>query len=68
MWEKKNESTTECDKSMVRCNIGIAQCDNIIVKYEKKNNCTTKCNKSTVKSDVGILPNVTIKLSNVRKK
>ena len=33
--EKKNESTTKCDKRTVRYDIGTAQCDNEIVKCEK---------------------------------
>ena len=53
---------------MVTCDIGIAQCDNKTIKYEKK--------KIKVPSNVRkirlyvmlVLPNVTIELSNVRKK
>ena len=37
MWrKKKNESTTECDKSMVRCDIGTALCNDETIKCEKK--------------------------------
>ena len=33
---KKNKGTIECDKSTVTWDIGIAQCNNGIVKCEKK--------------------------------
>ena len=36
MWEKKNENTTECDKSMVKCGIDTAQCDDGTIKCKKK--------------------------------
>ena len=32
----KKISTTECDKSMVRSNVGTAQCNNETVKFENK--------------------------------
>ena len=49
----KNKGTTTCDKRTIKFDIGIAQCDNRIVKCEKKNKGTTKCDKRTVKCDVG---------------
>ena len=34
--EKKNNGTTECDKSIIIRDVGIAQCEDGIIKYEKK--------------------------------
>ena len=36
MWEKKNEETTECDKSIVTCDVGTTQCEDGTTKCEKK--------------------------------
>ena len=36
-------STTECGKSMVKCDVSTAQCDNETIKCEKKNKGTTEC-------------------------
>ena len=33
---KKNKGTNECDKRTVTCDVGIAQCEDVTVKYEKK--------------------------------
>ena len=33
---RKNKVTTECDKSIVTCNVGTAQCEDSTIKYEKK--------------------------------
>ena len=52
--KKKKKKTIECDKNIVICNIGIAQCDNRIVKYDKTNQGTTECDKSIVRSNVDI--------------
>ena len=49
---KKNNGTTECDKSTIICDVGIAQYEDSTIKCEKKNKGTTKCNKSTVICDV----------------
>ena len=35
--KKKKKKTIEYDKNTVICDIGIAQCDNRIVKYDKTN-------------------------------
>ena len=39
MWEK----ITKCDKSIVKCYVGTAECDNLTIKCEKTNMRTTKC-------------------------
>ena len=52
MWEKKNKGTTDCEKSIVTCDVGTAQFEDSIIKYEKKYTWTTECGKSTVKCDV----------------
>ena len=52
MWEKKNKGITECDKNSVTCNVGSAQCEDVIIKCEKKNNETNKFDKSSVTCDV----------------
>ena len=50
---RKNKGTAECDKNIVTCDVGIAQCEDETVKCEK-NKGTTKCNKRTITCDVGI--------------
>ena len=35
MWEK-NKGATECDKSIVICDVDTAQCEDGIIIYEKK--------------------------------
>ena len=50
---RKNKGTSECNKSIVTYDIGIAQCENDTIKCEKKNKRTTECNKSTITCDVG---------------
>ena len=35
-YEEKNKGTTEYDKSTVTCNVGIAQCEDDIIKCKKK--------------------------------
>ena len=52
--KKKKKKTIEFDKYTVICDIGIAQCDNRIVKYDKTNQGTTECDKSIVRSNVDI--------------
>ena len=48
--KKKNKRSTKCDKSIVTCNVGIAQCEDRTVNMKKKG--TTKCDKSTVLTKV----------------
>ena len=36
MWEKKNKGTTDCEKSIITCDVGTAQYDNGTVKCEEK--------------------------------
>ena len=31
--EKKNKETTECEKSTVTCDVGVAQCEDGTIKY-----------------------------------
>ena len=50
---RKNKGITECDKSIVTCNVVTAQCKDETIKYKKTNKKTIKCNKSIVKCDVG---------------
>ena len=33
---RKNKGTAECDKNIVTCDVGIAQCENGTIKYKKK--------------------------------
>ena len=35
--EKNSKKTTQCDKRTVICDVGIAQCEDVTIKYEKKN-------------------------------
>ena len=49
--KKKKRGTIECDKSIVTCDVGTAQCEDGIIKCEKKNKGTTDCDKSTVTCD-----------------
>ena len=67
MWEK-NTSATECGKSTVKCDVSIAQYDNETNKCKKKK-IREPSNVTKVQSYVMlVLPNVTMELSNVRKK
>ena len=66
MWVK-NKRTIECDKSMVICDVGIAQCDDEIVKCEKKKRVQPNVAKVQLYVML-VLPHVTMKTSNVRKK
>ena len=67
MWGKKKKNTTECDNSTVRSDVGTAQCNNGTIKCEKKNKVPLYVTK--VQSNLMfLLPNVTMKLSNVSKK
>ena len=36
MWEKKVKGTTKCEKRIVTCDVGIAQCEDGTIKCEKK--------------------------------
>ena len=50
---KINKWTTICEKRTVKCDIGIAQYDNRIIKCEKKKKGNhLMCEKKTVKCDV----------------
>ena len=50
----KNQRTIECDKSMITCDVVIAQCNNRTIKCEKKKKKgTTECDKNIVRRDVG---------------
>ena len=51
MWGKKM-STTECGKSMVKCDVSTAQCYNGSSNVSK-NKGTTKCDKNIVTCDAG---------------
>ena len=42
---RKNKETTECEKNIVLCNVGIAQFEDGIIKCKKKNKGTTKRGK-----------------------
>ena len=53
MWEKKSKGTTKCEKKIVTCDVGTAQCEDGTVKYKKTNKETTKCEKIIVTSDIG---------------
>ena len=67
---RKKKGIIECVKSKVTCDVGIAQCDNGTIKCEKKQNKIMVPQIVTkVWLDVMlVLPNVTMKFSNVRKK
>ena len=54
-YEEKKKGITKCDKSTVKCYVGIAECDNGIIKCEKKNKGTTKCDKRKVICDIGTI-------------
>ena len=65
---RKNKATTECDKRIVTCNDGTAQCDNRTIKYEKKK-IRVLPNVTKVRLEVMlVLHNVRIEPLNVRKK
>ena len=58
---------TKCDKSTIRSDIGITQCNNGTVKCEKKNG--VPLNVTKIHTYVMLVPsNVTMEPSNVRKK
>ena len=50
---RKSKGTAECDKSIVTCGVGAAQCKNGTIECEKKNKGTTECDKSIFICDVG---------------
>ena len=52
---KKIKGTTECDKSIVTCDVGTTQYKDGSIKSEGKKKRTTKCDKSTVKSNIGTI-------------
>ena len=66
MWEK-NKETTECDRSIVTCDVGIAQYENGTIKCEKKIKVKLNVRKIRLKVML-VLLNVTIELSIARKK
>ena len=50
---RKNKGTTECNKSIVTCDVCTAQCEDGIIKREKKKKKgTTKCDKIIVRCNV----------------
>ena len=51
---RKNKRTTECDKSIVICEVGTAQCEDCNIKCEekKKEKGTTKYDKNIVTWDI----------------
>ena len=51
---KKKKGTIECDKRIVKCDVGTAQRKDETVKWEKKNKGTIECDKRTVICDIGI--------------
>ena len=53
MWRKKKR-TIECDKRIVKYDVGTAQRKDETVKWEKKNKGTIECDKRTVICDIGI--------------
>ena len=55
---RKNKGTIECDKSIVICDVGIAQYEDGTVKCEKKKRKPPNVTK--------VLLNVMLKLQNVR--
>ena len=59
--------TTECDKSIVICDIGTAQCDDRTIKYEKKIRVLPNVTKVRLEVML-VLHNVRTKPLNVRKK
>ena len=51
--KKKTKGITKCDKRKVTSDIGIAQCEDRMIKCEKKKNKgTIECDKSTVIYDI----------------
>ena len=66
MCEKK-KGTTECDKSIVTCDVGTTQFEDSIIKWEKK--ISEPPNVTKVQQHVMlVLHNVRMVSSNVRKK
>ena len=67
--KKKNKGTTKCDKSIVTCEIGTTQFEDKTIKCEEKKKKREPLNLTKVLSSVMlVLPNVTMKPSNIRKK
>ena len=66
MWEK-SMGTTKFEKRTVTCDVGIAQCEDGIVKYKKKVREPPNVRKKLLHM-VLELYNVRIELSNMRKK
>ena len=54
MRKKKKKGTTECDKRIITCDVGISQYEDRTIKCEKKSKGTTECDKRIVTCDVGI--------------
>ena len=50
---KKFKRTIECDKRIVKCDVGTAQYEDESVKCEKKSKRNTKCEKRIVTCNVG---------------
>ena len=79
--EKKNKEITEYDKRTFTCDVGTTQYEDGTIKCEKKSKGTNQCDKRTVTYDkrtvtcdknrpdvMLVLLNMTIELSNLRKK
>ena len=66
MWEKSN-GTTKCEKRTVTCDVGIAQCEDGIVKYKKKVREPPNVRKKLLHMMLE-LHNMRIEPSSVRKK
>ena len=79
--EKKNKEITEYDKRTFTCDVGTTQYEDGTIKCEKKSKGTNQCDKRTVTYDkrtvtcnknrpdvMLVMLNMTIELSNLRKK
>ena len=66
MWGKK-KGTIEWDKRTVMCDTGTTQYEDKTVKCEKKSKGTNQCDKNRANVML-ILLNMTMELSNLRKK
>ena len=65
-WKNDFSGRPKC-KSMVRYDIGITQCDDWTVKCKEKNRLLSNVTK-VLSEMMLVLPNVIMKLSNLRKK
>ena len=51
MWGKKNKGTTEYDKSIITCDVGMHNM-RVVPSNVRKNKGTIECDKSTITCDV----------------